>query len=327
MKKLLVLVPILFVLLSSCKKKSDKEEEVKVDPPKQSDAAGSAEVDEAVDQVNDVINNKIGGGSNVRVAAYNLPCGVVSVDSSTTQNGKKVYKMNYGNRTKCGYKYKSGEISFTLKSGNAFNEVGAVFRTTFTDYVVEVLANGALVKLNGYLEVTNVDGGFVWQAVTSNATIKHKMRGTLQITYANGETRVRKYYQMRTYSNSNTPSNWAGLRLSIAGDSVDVNNSAITISETGKTYEGNYDFYTEISTAFLWSNCGTTWAGPYVLKDGNARLNVIVPLVSPAYIDIAAGFNWDGTSATATEVNDCNASAYKISTTIGTASATTYQLY
>lgn len=324
MKKLIFALPLsMLIIFTSCKK--DKTDEVDSKAVKQSDASGSAEVDEGIDQVNDMINNKIGGGSNVRVAAYNLPCGVVSVDSSTTDNGKKVYKLNYGNMTKCGYKYKSGEISFVLKNGNAFSEAGAIFQTTFTNYKVEVLATGSVVTLNGTLQVTNVNGGFVWQVITNSSTVvTHKLRGSINITYANGEIRNRKYFQLRTFKN--TSSGWAGFALEIDGDSLVASDN---ISETGQTYDGNYDFFTAISQPFTWSNCGTTWAGPYLLKDGNARMNVTVPNITPTYIDVDAGFDWDyaNGATSATEVNNCDANAYRITTVIGTKTVTSYQLY
>jgi hypothetical protein len=324
MKKLQIgILSVVFLLTftTNCKKKKDTV----VEPTKevkQSDQTASAEVDESMDQVNDVISNKVGGGhtQSGRTTAYNLPCGVVSIDSSSTSGANKIYKMNYGNKTKCGYKYKSGEIAFVLQSGTKFSDVGAVFQTTFTNYKVEVLATGSVVTLNGVILVTNVDGGYVWQAVTNSQTIKHKVRGTLNITYANNEVRARNYFQMRTYSNTST--GWAGLTFTVSGDSVG-------ISETGKTYDGNYDFYTELTENFSWSNCGTTYAGPYVLKTGVARMNVTVPNVTPAYVEIGAGYDWDYTDATSTpsKVNNCSSNAYKIDLVLGTTTSTSYQLY
>jgi hypothetical protein len=125
------------MIFQGCKKDPDP---VTPASPKtnDNDQAGSAEMDEAMSHVNDMINNKIGGGSNYRVAAYNLPCGVVSVDSaSTNTGGHKIYKLNYGGNTACGYKYKSGQISFELQNQTAFNIAGATFVITFTDYTVE----------------------------------------------------------------------------------------------------------------------------------------------------------------------------------------------
>lgn len=313
------------VFFTGCKKDNENPAP-KTQTPKQNDQAASAEKDEALNDVNDIINNKIGGGSNMRVSAYNLPCGVVSVDSSTTAGGYKVYKLNYGNQTPCGYKYKSGQISFSLQNATSFGATGAVFAVTFTDYTVEVKANGSIIKLNGSIYVTNVTGGYTWQAVTNSQTITHRIRGTLNITYANNEVRQRKFYELRTYDNTSTPSDWAGLRLTIAGDTT-IN--ATQVSETGKTLEGNYDFKTEVLNDFVWSNCGTSWTGPYLLKNGNARLNVTIPLISPTYIQVEAGYHWEYSTsgATPTLVNDCSSNAYKITTVIGTSTNITYQLY
>jgi hypothetical protein len=288
---------------------------------KQNDQAPNAEFDEAMDHVNDMINNNIGGGSNYRMSAYNLPCGVVSVDSSTNNaNSKKIYKMQYGDQTLCGYKYKSGQISFELENGIAFNNAGAVIKVTFTDYRVQVLATGNIIKLNGTVQVTNVGGGYIWQAITVPQTITHRIRGTINITYANDQVRERKYYQLRTW---NSDATWAGLTLTIAGDTL------TNVSEIGKTYEGDYPFQTEILTDLVWGNCGTTWAGPYKLLTGQARLNVEIPFVSPAYIEVEAGYNWDysNSSSTPALVNNCESNAYKITTVILSSTTTAYQLY
>ncbi|MBX9852561.1 MAG: hypothetical protein K2X86_12510 [Cytophagaceae bacterium] len=310
-------------IFTACQKdeeppKPDPQEEVK-----QSDKAGDAEMDEAIEDVNDMINNNYGGGWNMKMSAYNLPCGVVSVDSSTTSNGFKVYKINYGNATPCGYKYKSGQVSYVLENGPGFNNAGAIFIVTFTNYKVEVQANGSIITLNGTIKVTNLDGGYIWQAVTNAQTIRHKIRGALDITFANGQVRQHKYYQVRTWSNAS--SGWAGLTLTIAADTT-IN--SVNVSEIGRTLEGDYYYETQVTNNFVWGNCGTTWAGPYLLKSGLARLNVTIPFVSPAYIDVEAGYKWNyTTTATPTLVNDCQSNAYKITTVIITSNTTTYQLY
>jgi vacuolar-type H+-ATPase subunit H len=131
MKKINLIVFLLivsgFTVMTGCKKKK-KDPEPEKTFVKPNDQQGSAEADEAIANANDLINNKIGDGANQRRSAYNLPCGVVSVDSSTTSGGNKVYKMNYGNQTPCGYKYKSGEVSFVLTNGTAFNQAGSLSR-------------------------------------------------------------------------------------------------------------------------------------------------------------------------------------------------------
>lgn len=313
-----LLVTIIF--LAGCTK---NDPEVTPDPPKQTDQEGSSAIDGGIDDINDFINNKIGGGSNAKVAAYNLPCGVVSVDSSTTNaNGDLLYKFQYGSQTPCGYKKKSGEISFSLTTGS-WNSAGAVYTMTFTDYVVEVVATGNTVKVNGTITVTNVNGGYVWQAVTENATIVHKNRGTLTITFANGESRSRTYYKLKTWASTNS---WEGLYLTVTGDTT-IN--GIKVFETGQTLEGGYDFKTEILQDFTWSNCGTTYAGPYVLKVGEARMNITIPNVSPAHFNVEAGYFVDQSNSQSTPVlvNTCESNAYKITSQLGTPTNTQYQLY
>lgn len=291
---------------------------------KQSDQEGTSAADAAIDDVNDFVNNKIGGGSNMRVSSYNLPCGVVSVDSSTTNsNGKTIYKFQYGNQTTCGYKRKSGQITFELKSGINFGEAGAVISLTFIDYVVEILATGRTVKLNGTIEITNVDGGYIWQAVVNGSTIRRRIKGSFDITFANNEVRHRKYYQLRTWA-SPSPNNWEDFSLTVDGDTLI---DGKTVSEIGKTYEGNYDFHKEIMEPLFWENCGTTWAGPYVLQQGQARMHVSIPLVTPAYIEVQAGYKYNTNDNTGTLVNNCESNSYKITTVLGTLTSSLYQLY
>lgn len=324
-------------VFTSCNKKKDAvvepEPVEETKNVKQSDQTGSSAADGAMDDVNDYINNSIGGGSSkrtgesssARLEAYNLPCGVVSIDSSTSASGKKLYTIKYGDKTKCGYKKKSGDVTFQLVKGANFGEVGAEFKVTFINYVVEVLATNDIVKINGFITSTNVSGGYVWQSVLNNATIKHKIRGTYNITYANGETRVRNYFQLRTWTSTNS---WAGLTFTVAGDTT-IN--AKSVSETGKTLDGNHYFETQIIEPYKWINSKSTFAGPYVLSVGHARMDVTTTpvAITPAYFDVEAGYYYDSNnpSSTPVKVNDGTANAYKIQIMVGPTNSTQYQLY
>jgi hypothetical protein len=331
MKKINIAILTVFVLslgiLTSCKKKKDDTTTpTNNSTAKPNDQQGSSEADEAIKDVNDFINNKVGGGSNHRIGTYALPCGVVSVDSTLISAGKYSYKMSYGNQTTCtgGYKKKSGDITFALSNGTAFNTAGAVFTITFSNYKVESIATGATVTLNGTIVVTNTTGHYIWEAVTASQTITHKVRGTFTVTYSDGTVRSRSYYQLRTWASINS---WQGLTLTIAGDTTV--GTLTGVSEIGKTYDGNYDYTTQITTNFVWANCGTTYAGPYVLKFAKARLNVTIPLITPTYIDVEGGYHYDYTNTTATPTltNDCSTNAYKITTVIATSTTSQYQLY
>jgi len=324
MKKLKITLFTLSLITSLCMLQScnTKNTVAPSSPAKQNDQAGSAEADGAIQDVNDMINNQMGGGSNMKVAAYTLPCGVVTFDSTTTNN-VKTYNLKYGSQTACGFKYKSGQVSFTLTNGTTFKDQGAVFTITFINYKVTSNLDKSTITLNGTLKVTNVNGGYIYEAATSSKTIIHKLRGTFNITYSNNATRSRTYAQQRTWTSNN---GWNGLSLTIAGDSTI---GSTTVSETGYTYEGNYYFQTEISTNFNWSNCGSSWVGPYVLKTGHAKMNVTVPNLSNTYIDVEAGYYWNlsNLSSTPTLVNDCTSNAYKVNTVIGSINSTVYQPY
>lgn len=320
MKNLQCLVLCLVLTFAACKKQ-EPDPTPSSTAVKQSDQQGSSAADGGLDDVNDYISNKIGGGAGKRLSAYNLPCGVVSVDSSTDGNGKKSYAFKYGGSTPCGYKHKSGTISFKLVQGSGFGDKGAVCSVTFLDYTVQVLATGDVIKLNGTLYTTNVNGGYIWQAITNGDTIIHRLRGGFITTYANGDTRPKNYYQLKTWTSA---SGWPGITFRMKGDTV-IN--GMNVCETGKTVDGNYDYKTETTEDFLWTNCGGSYAGPFVLKNGTARLNASIPNVSPAYFQIEAGYHYTDAQTTPARVNDCNSNAYKITTMVGATTKIEYQLY
>lgn len=318
-------------LLGSCKKKEKKEDPLPVEEQtpksvKQSDQSGTAAADAAIEDVNDIISNGIGGGSNKRMEEYRLPCGIVSLDSSTTDNGRKLYKIKYGKEAKCtnDFKFKTGTVVFQLTKGIAFSEEGAVFKITFVDYVVENSSTGDIVKVNGALYITNVKGGHIWQSVVNNTTIQHRIRGAFNVTYVSGAVREKKYFQLRTWNSSN---GWAGLSFSATGDTaIGVNTK---ISEIGYTLDGNYYYETNILEDYIWKNTSSSFVGPYVLQLGHAQVNVAVPSITPAYFDVEAGYydNLSSSTDVPVKVNDKTSNAYKIIVRIGTTALTQYQLY
>lgn len=321
-------------LLSSCKKPDPVPPNTKYP---QSDQSGSTETDDAIADVNDFISNKVGTGTaNFRTSTtYNLPCGVISVDSVQIPGSSPAtytYTMHYGNQTKCGYKYKSGDVSFALvANGNSFASAGAKYYITFTNYKVEVQATSTNITLNGTLVVTNTTGHYIWETGVNNTPVSHEIRGRITVTYDDGRTRIRNYFQQRDWTSSNS---WAGLTLTISGDTT-LNNrgSADVVADTGTTYDGNHAFRTVINTPLKWTNCNTSgwvWAGPYVLKDGDATMKVYVPNIAlPANIQVQAGYNWDvnNLSGTPTRPQDCSSNAYKITSSIIGYTSTEYQLY
>jgi hypothetical protein len=305
---------------TACKK--DKETEPKQIPTNQTDQEGASAIDDAIEDISDIISNKIGGGasqSSGRVTAYNLPCGIIKLDSNNT-NGETRYTVQYGQNSPCGSKKKSGSIAFYLTNGNTFAQANAVYSIVFTNYKVEWVATEKEVTVNGTLTVSNINGHYIWEAVVFNKTIKHKVRGKLLITFENGEVRERNHFQLRTWASNN---GWQGLSFSIEGDTLN------NISETGYTIDGNHYYQTQIIDALTWSNCGNSFTGPYVLKTGHAKMNVDYPNISDAFIDVEAGYyiNTKKLTTTPSKVNDCNANTYKIVIKFATFESTQYQLY
>ena len=276
-----------------------------------SDNLASNEYDKAMENVDSLVNQTI-SDPNKRVAAYNLPCGVVKLD----QNGN-TYSIQYGDKTPCGYKKVSGTITYVLKSGNKFSDSAAVLGVTFINYEVIVNATGESLIINGTQSVTNVTGGSLYRLFTTdNVHVQHTVSGQLSVTFVDAsgnKTRLRNLHKVKEWTRL---TGIESLKFEAYGDSA-------SVWENGYNKDGN-PYYTKINEKFTWTYCGNS---TFKLTKGLAEAtysNKDIPSQSGTFT-VEAGYN----SAKNTPVKDCSSDEYMIHTVIPIVKydVTEYQLY
>lgn len=291
MKKVIFVVLIGFLsALVSCKK--DKEPEVKETPvyrTKADDANARVELDKSYDDIEKVFNSQEYADASARTAAVVLPCGNVSL------NGKN-FTIEY-NGANCGSRVLSGSIDVSLVAGEKFSDQNAKLQINFNDYKVLYNANNQSIVYNGTAYVINATGGTLISLFinTPNVIVEHKVRGALALTFDStgtgsaNVTRNWNLFRKKTYQNSSgTPS---GITLTVSGDTSIANNTYMpgtyaSVSEYGIGREG-YKFVSTLTTPFRWENCGNSYSGPYILKQGKVDFTTDLSTSPVAILGIA----------------------------------------
>jgi len=268
MKKKWMSVLTVFVLgtllFTACKQK----EEVPPSKGEQADdAAARNELDRAQEDIEKVYNSDQYAG-NQRGSAVNLPCGSVTLNTND-------FTITY-NGVNCGSRVLGGSIAVTLVSGDKFSDANAKLKIVFNNYKVHYNSSGEEIVYNGTTYITNSTGGTLASLFTTTpGTVIHRTRGTLTLTYdttGNGGStfsRTWNLFRKKTFSSNGTST---GISLKFEGDTTIAADTYLpgtyeAVSEYGLDVE-NREFIHTISTPFVWSNCGTNYSGPYILKTG-----------------------------------------------------------
>ncbi len=220
---------LLLMTVSSCRRKADDDvtpTTPATDSPtlqetntSSDESTVSAETDDATSAVDDYLNSNTttllrqGAPANpYNFAAWNCG-GNVAVDASLA--AQRQYTFTYTNSV-CNDRTRNGKIIFKLTRDTNWTNPGAVLRITWDNFSVSRLVNGATrtIVINGYHDVTNVNGGRVIQA-TATRTIIHKVRGNMLVGLDGGGYRSWRVYRKRSYTSGNN-----GLTVTIAGDTT-----------------------------------------------------------------------------------------------------------
>ena len=296
------------LFFTSCK----KQEEVapKKSGQKADDASARNELDRAQDDIETVYNSDQYAG-NQRGTAVNLPCGSVTLNTNN-------FTITY-NGVNCGSRLLGGSISVTLVSGLKFSDANAKLKIVFNNYKVHYNASGEEIVYNGTTYTTNSTGGTLASLFTTTpGTVIHKTRGVLTLTYdttgTGGSTFSRTWnlFRKKTFSSDGTPT---GISLKFEGDTTVAADTYLpgtytAVSEYGLDVD-NRKFIHTIPTPFLWSNCGTTYSGPYILKEGRVEHTAFSDDQSVKYqFTATAGYRTDGTNNILDQ--SCSSSGYLI---------------
>jgi hypothetical protein len=271
MKKIILLsfIGLGMSLFTACKKDNNPEPIQTGEYTKADDAAARNELNRVYQNIEDVYNSD--SYSNARTAVV-LPCGNV------TLTGKN-YTIAYGSGTNCGGRVLSGDINVELVSGTKFSDVNAKLKITFTNYKVVFSGSNQALTYSGVAYVTNTSGGTLYSLFTNTTptTVVHKVRGDLSVVYdtagvAPTAARSWTFFRKKTYTSTGSVNS---ISLKVEGDSAITDESYITgtynsISEIGLNKDG-IKFINDVTTPFVWSNCGGVAAGPYILKQGKVE--------------------------------------------------------
>lgn len=297
-------------VLISCKK--DEPEEVtplrvEVNEQGSNDETARNEYDRSIDGVFNALEKTSFGSRGTDSSGVILPCGVVKID---TTGGK--YTIQYGKN--CGRKVLSGSITATLASkNNQWKDTNAVMKITYNNYTVKFDVNQETLVFNGDLFVTNLNGGQVFEIITAQKRIVHKLRGAIKITFDNGATRTWHVFKKRTYSSaSNQPKD---VQLEIAADSTG------KVAEWGLNKNGD-QFVTTIPVPLKMENCtkNNDILGPFVMTNGQA-----VYTVAPNSLKIEAGHKF--VNGNVQTDFGCGSTGYKLTWTINGKTKTEFQYY
>jgi len=316
------------IVFASCRKKADVEDPIITPTAKADDAAARTELNNAYDDIETVYNSDDysdasgalrTSSSNARISGAILPCGTVTIDT-------KNFKIDYGQSgVNCGAKVLSGSIDVTLVEGTKFSDQDAKLKIVFTNYEVQYALSKQSVTYNGIAYVTNQSGGTLLSLFTNtaNAKVVHTIRGDLSITYDTlGTPAIRSWKSFRKKTFENKPGTETGITLTLEGDTT-VGADTYIAGAYGNVTEIGYNvnnekFVCNVTTPFFWQNCGTTYSGPYKLKQGLVEYTAFSSnpyLIASGYTKLkwsaTAGYRFDGKASLVLD-QSCGSNAYKI---------------
>lgn len=310
MKKAFLFI-ITLTLLVSCKKDEETEPQVEEPTPVtepilleqgSNDESARTEYDRSIGDAMRALESA-GFGSRSGVI---LPCGVVRVDTTA---GK--YNIVYGDN--CGRKKLSGNILASVSPDSAkWRDTGTVVTLNYQNYQVLFEVNGQILTFNGTITITNLNGGLIYETVLLKKVVEHKIRGSLEVTFDDGNKRTWRIFKKRIYQAAGGVV--SNLQAEIAADSGN-------IAEVGINKAGN-EFSTTIPENFLYQNCSGSgsWVGPYVLTKGK-----LVYSAGPNSLTAEPGYTYDNNAMSA--VNDCKSSGYKLTWNLNGKTKEQFQFY
>lgn len=327
MKKIIYAILIgTTITLVGCKK-PDEVPAAYVDKSKADDASGRNELDKVYSDIQTVYNSQeYADASTLRTTAAILPCGSVSFN---TNNNTKNFTIQY-NGVNCGSRTLSGSIDVTLLTSGVFSDAGAKLEIVYHDYKVLYYANNQSITYNGKMYVTNTTGGtllslFITTTPPTPITVIHKVRGQVSLTFdttgIGNHNTIREWnvFRKNTYTSNGTQT---GITWSVEGDTsiaagTYIPGAYLKASEYGISRDGD-KFVCNLDPAFTWSNCGSSYAGPYILKQGKVEYTVDLTTNAISVLGVTTG-TWSASAgyrynATTGYVYDgsCDSDGYKL---------------
>ena len=322
MKKIIytILIGASLYSLVGCKKSVDEAKPSVSSRSEADDASARSELDKVYDDIEKVYNSQeYSDGSSLRTTGVILPCGSVTLNT-------KNFTIQY-NGVNCGSRVLSGSIDVTLLTAGVFSDPNAKLKIVYNNYKVLYHTNNQSITYNGTTYVTNGPNGGTLLSLFNTApkVVEHKVRGKLSLTFDstgtgnNNVIREWNIFRKKTYTSNGTQT---GITLSVEGDTSIGNDTYIPgtyakASEYGFSREGD-KFVCNLSTPFMWSNCGSSYSGPYTLKQGKVEYTVDLTTNPIASLGITkgtwsatAGYRYDNPNSYPFD-GSCNSNGYKL---------------
>ena len=185
-------------------------------------------------------------------------CGA-SIDSSQITSG--IVTMNFDGVTVCNNRKRSGSVKATIVNfvgGVRWKDPGAVLQLLYTDYKITRASDGASIKFNGTLSITNVTGGnlvYLLLGLAPNTTnLIHRVEGnSINVTFDDTKTatwNINRQYTYTKYMNGSTPV------IECKGEGMGTNSGLSNLENWGTTRDGD-DFTSQVSEPVIWNTtCG-----------------------------------------------------------------------
>jgi hypothetical protein len=251
-KALVVLIGLVSMTLSSCKKSSSAaDDSISAQDANNVTNAVSSTSDDAASAAGQVGSYKsLSAGGSI---SLNTSGGNLLIDATITDTSSTGIVISYAGINACNGILRSGTITITNTGGIPWHEPNAQLTVTYNNLKVTEVQSGYSYTLNGTHTITNETGGLAWQVVaglapttlTPTTTVTHRIQSTnMTITFPNGSQSTWSVDRTRSWSNTN----------SVISVSVYSEHSG-NVAETGSNRFGDAFSNTFLSPVTANSNC------------------------------------------------------------------------
>ena len=283
-KSLMVLLAVVAVSLSSCKKSESSTDDV---VSAQDHTTVSQHLNASIDDA----SNAAGGVGTMagKTDGFATIAGA-TINYSDTSHG--IVTITYDGTTVVdGYFRRSGVVTITLVNYPTvhWRDAGAQLDLNFDNVQVTNAFTGGQFKYNGIHHIVNMTGGLAYQLMngTMTGTVKHHHTATgLTVTLANGATRQWNVDRIREYNNTGLAN---GISMSVYSGNPAGQQANVDAWGTNRNGES---FYNQILTPIVFNNSCGNYRQP---NSGEVK-----HVVSNRTLDVLLGVDQSGTAVSST---------------------------
>ena len=250
---LILLIGLFTFSTQSCKKAAKEDNSDDTASQLQHSADESSYSNESENSLNDVNNTMSASslGKGFRIAG-------ATIDSVIAD---KKFIITYNGNNQDGSRYRTGQITVQLTSGNKWRDVNSVITITFINLMVKNNNTNKSITINGTHVITNVNGGIVGLLTAGGPSIIHRITGNMTIMFEDATTRTWNIYRQREILI--TANGIPKVKISGFGSENGIDN--IVVSGTNR---GGNAFSTIINQTVVYSSNSTCFNGAWIPESG-----------------------------------------------------------